>query len=184
MDYTVKELPEGERPREKLEERGVSALSDVELKFEADGELLVDAPWLFLDYVNRDGTINEGHTYRTGDIGEVRDGTVHITGRKKDLIVRNGINISPTRIEEVLLTFSSVSGAAVFGRETDNVGEQVIAVVEADAESVRKQTLQQEIVDELGTDHRPDDIVLVDDLPRTDDDSVDYDAVRIRVAEV
>ncbi|QGA80771.1 RadC family protein [Candidatus Nanohalobium constans] len=31
MDYTVKELPESERPREKLEERGVSALSDVEL---------------------------------------------------------------------------------------------------------------------------------------------------------
>ena len=159
-------------------------LDDVELKIEADGELLVDAPWLFLNYVNRDGTMKEGHTYRTGDIGEVRDGTVYITGRKKNLIVRNGINISPTRIEEVLLTFSSVSGAAVFGRETDNVGEQVIAVVEADAESIRKQTLQQEIVDELGTDHRPDDIVLVDDLPRTDDDSVDYDAVRIRVAEV
>ena len=31
MDYTVKELPESERPREKLEDRGVSALSDVEL---------------------------------------------------------------------------------------------------------------------------------------------------------
>lgn len=31
MDYTVKELPESERPREKLEERGVSTLSDVEL---------------------------------------------------------------------------------------------------------------------------------------------------------
>lgn len=31
MDYTVKELPESERPREKLEEHGVSSLSDVEL---------------------------------------------------------------------------------------------------------------------------------------------------------
>ncbi|MFB6180628.1 MAG: DNA repair protein RadC, partial [Candidatus Nanohalobium sp.] len=31
MDYTIQELPESERPREKLEERGVSALSDVEL---------------------------------------------------------------------------------------------------------------------------------------------------------
>lgn len=31
MDYTVKQLPESERPREKLEDRGVSALSDVEL---------------------------------------------------------------------------------------------------------------------------------------------------------
>ncbi|MFB6159250.1 MAG: DNA repair protein RadC [Candidatus Nanohalobium sp.] len=31
MDYTVKELPESERPREKLEERGVSSLSNVEL---------------------------------------------------------------------------------------------------------------------------------------------------------
>ena len=31
MDYTVKQLPESERPREKLEERGVSALSNVEL---------------------------------------------------------------------------------------------------------------------------------------------------------
>jgi DNA repair protein RadC len=31
MDYTIHDLPEGERPREKLEERGVSSLSDVEL---------------------------------------------------------------------------------------------------------------------------------------------------------
>ncbi len=31
MDYTIHDLPESERPREKLQERGVSALSDVEL---------------------------------------------------------------------------------------------------------------------------------------------------------
>lgn len=159
-------------------------LPDVGLQIDVDGELSVDAPWLFLDYVNRDGTIEDEHTYRTGDIGEVRDGTVHITGRKKDLIVRNGINISPTRIENVLSALSSVSGAAVFGRETDDVGEQVIAVVEADAESVRKRTLEQKIVDELGTDHRPDEVVLVDGLPRMDDDSVDYDAVRTQATEI
>jgi long-chain acyl-CoA synthetase len=174
-----------EYPGDGGDQTGVGpTLSNVDLQVETDGELLVDAPWLFLDYVNRDGAIKQGHTYQTGDIGEVCDGTVHITGRKKDLIVRNGINISPTRIEEVLSALSSVSGVAVFGRETDDVGEQVVAVVEADAESVRKRTLEQEIVDELGTDHRPDDIVLVEELPRTEDDSVDYDAVRIRVAEI
>jgi long-chain acyl-CoA synthetase len=140
-------------------------LPDVDLDIAADGEILIDTPWLFLDYVNRDGSIDTGHTYHTGDIGETRNGTVYVTGRKKDIIVRNGINVSPSRIEEVLSTFDSVSEVEVFGYDHDGVGEQVIAVVELEGEDIEDRVLERRIISELGSDHRPDEILDVDEVP-------------------
>lgn len=154
------------------------ALPEMDLQIGEDGEILVSTPWMFLDYINRDGNIDDGHTYHTGDVGEVRDGTVYITGRKKDLIVRNGINISPVRIEDVLSTFDSVSRAEVFGDDSDDVGERVIAAVEIKEGNIGNQTLEQRVVTELGADHRPDKIVKFEEFPKTDHRDIDYDSIR------
>ena len=45
----------------------------------------------------------------TGDLGHVDGrGILHLTGRKKDIIIRNGVNLSPRRIEEALLSLPGV----------------------------------------------------------------------------
>lgn len=158
-------------------------LPEVDLQIEEDGEIVVSVPWMFLGYENREVDVGQEYVYRTGDIGEIQNETLFITGRKKNLIVRNGINISPARIEDVLSTFNSVSDVVVFGQDSEEIGELVIAALEADDEVITKRTLQQQVTEELGSDHRPNDIVIVDELPRTNDGRVDYESIRSRVAE-
>ena len=66
----------------------------------------------------------------TGDIGVLdADGYVSIVDRKKDLILRGGINVYPREVEEVLMTHPAVSLAAVVGVPDERLGEEVKAFV-------------------------------------------------------
>lgn len=66
----------------------------------------------------------------TDDIGSVdADGRVTITGRRSDLILRGGANVSPVEVEHVLLAHPGVAEAAVFGVADERLGERVAAVV-------------------------------------------------------
>jgi len=154
------------------------ALPEVDLTVEDDGEIVVDAPWTFLNYADGKERTGGGDVYHTGDIGEIRDGVVYITGRKKNLIIRNGINISPKRIEDKMSSMDAVSSVAVIGRDSAALGEQVIVLVEPDGDAPSEQELEHRVITELGSDHRPDEIALVDEIPRTNAGDIDYDAAR------
>ena len=66
----------------------------------------------------------------TGDMGHLdEDGELFITGRKKDLIIRGGENISPGAVEEALFTHPAVQEAAVVGIPDALYGEEVKAFV-------------------------------------------------------
>ncbi len=66
----------------------------------------------------------------TGDIGVIdEDGYLSIVDRKKDLILRGGLNVYPRDVEEVLMTHPAVSLAAVIGVPDDRLGEEVKAFV-------------------------------------------------------
>jgi len=62
----------------------------------------------------------------SGDLGVMSAaGYLHITGRKKDMIIRGGENIYPREIEEVLHTHPAVAQAQVFGLPDQRLGEEV-----------------------------------------------------------
>jgi long-chain acyl-CoA synthetase len=66
----------------------------------------------------------------TGDIGVFdADGYLSIVDRKKDMILRGGVNVYPREVEEVLMTHAAVSLAAVIGVPDDRLGEEVKAFV-------------------------------------------------------
>lgn len=66
--------------------------------------------------------------YRSGDLCVMDDkGYVRIIGRKKDIIVRGGENISSREVEELLLRHPHVAEAAVVGIPDPRLGEQVCA---------------------------------------------------------
>ncbi|NNG18027.1 long-chain fatty acid--CoA ligase [Naumannella sp. ID2617S] len=68
--------------------------------------------------------------FRTGDLAtRDDDGFYFIVDRKKDMIIRNGFNVYPREIEEVLYTHPAVAEAAVLGVPDDRVGEEIAAVV-------------------------------------------------------
>ena len=68
--------------------------------------------------------------FRTGDLATVdSDGYYTIVDRKKDLIIRGGLNVYPREIEEVLYTHPDVLEAAVVAMPSELMGEEVGAAV-------------------------------------------------------
>jgi long-chain acyl-CoA synthetase len=95
-------------------------LSGTEVAIAEDGEILMAGPHVFDGY-HRDPeatrAIMSDRWLRSGDLGEVdADGYLHITGRKKDLIITSsGKNISPENIESALRETRWISQAVVAG---------------------------------------------------------------------
>ena len=68
--------------------------------------------------------------FRTGDLGTIDDESlITIVDRKKDMIVRNGYNVYPTEVENVLMRHEAVQTAAVFGVPHEVHGQEVAAAV-------------------------------------------------------
>lgn len=77
---------------------------------------------------NRDGW------FMTGDMGwRDEDGYLHITGRKKDLIIRGGHNIYPAKIENLALRHSDVVRAAAIPVPDERLGEKVGLILQVTA---------------------------------------------------
>lgn len=96
-------------------------LPRLEVKFDADGELLVRGPGVFREYFKDEGTTAQSFTadgfYRTGDIGRLdEDGYYYIVDRKKDLIITSGgKNVAPQKLEAMLRDRPLISNALVHG---------------------------------------------------------------------
>ncbi|BDH59521.1 hypothetical protein MTP03_44600 [Tsukamurella sp. PLM1] len=68
--------------------------------------------------------------FATGDIGIVdEEGYFSIVDRKKEMIIRGGLNVYPREIEEVLYSHPEIAEAAVVGVPHDTLGEEVGAAV-------------------------------------------------------
>ena len=98
------------------------------------GELLVRGPYVTVGYwaapdrivdATRDGWYHSGDLMRQGEGGEL-----WFVGRKKDIIIRGGSNISPLEVELVLLRHPLVRDAAVFGVPDPVLGQRVAAVLQ------------------------------------------------------
>lgn len=105
---------------------------EVEQGFE--GEVCVTGPAVMLGYycdpTATAEAIDEMGRLHTGDLGYLdQDGNLHISGRKKDIIIRNGNNISAKKIEEALHTLEGISQAAVVGIPHEKWGEIPCALV-------------------------------------------------------
>jgi cyclohexanecarboxylate-CoA ligase len=104
---------------------------DVELRV-VDGEIRLKGPQCFLGYIEGSldaAAFDEDGWFRTGDLGEVRNGYIYITGRVKDIIIRNAENISAIEVEDVLLRHPNIVDVAVIGLPDSRTGERLCAVI-------------------------------------------------------
>lgn len=145
----------------------------LELKAGEPGEVRIRSPHLLLGYHDLDDhslqPIDSSRWFPTGDVGQFdSDGHLSITGRKKDIIIRGGVNISPLQVEQVLYDNEAVTECAVVGIPHSLHGEDVAAAVSilenADAELVRSALLEA-CSQKLSAAKRPAEIIFMDALP-------------------
>ncbi len=142
-------------------------LEGVNIKYGDANELLLSVPWMFLGYSNEPTEdYFDGNLYRSGDIGKIEDGILFITERKKDLIIRGGINISAKAIEEVVLQNSHVNEALIVSVNDDLMGEIICCAVILNGDTELK-LLQKEIkraVKKLGNGYTIDRLIAVNEF--------------------
>ncbi len=131
-EFPVASCPSPTDPTEKLARTVGRPSPHVDVRV-VDGELRLKGPQCFLGYVDAsldaDAFDDEGWL-RTGDLGEVDpEGFVSVTGRLKDVIIRNGENISVLELEDVLLRHPDIVDVTVLGLPDARTGERVCAVV-------------------------------------------------------
>jgi acyl-CoA synthetase (AMP-forming)/AMP-acid ligase II len=100
-----------------------------------EGEIRLKAPMLMRGYVDSSldaGSFDESGYFRTGDLAVLDErNNVRITGRVKDIIIRNMENISAKELEDILFTHPKVADVAVIGLPDERTGERACAVVVA-----------------------------------------------------
>lgn len=111
-------------------------IGSVGIDFADDGELLVRGPEVCVGYLDPAATA-EAFTadgwFRTGDLARRDpDGTIALVGRKKDIVIRGGENISTAEVEAVLEAHPGVRQAVAVGIPDDRLGERVCAFVVGD----------------------------------------------------
>jgi acyl-CoA synthetase (AMP-forming)/AMP-acid ligase II len=135
------------------------------------GEIAVRTPRLMKGYVSpahaTAPTIVNGWLH-TRDMGWMdADGYLYLAGRKDDLIIRGGENISPVEVEAVLHTHPAIEEAAIIGLPDVDWGEQVMAIVVPKANSP---LTVEEVIDwchqRLASFKKPAIVQFVPALPR------------------
>lgn len=144
-----------------------------------EGEICVTCPAVMLGYYNDEketqNAIDEKGRLHTGDLGYLDEqGYLHVSGRKKEIIIRNGHNISVGKIEQALLSIPQIYAAAVVGVKDKLCGEVPMSLItlKSGAEISTEQVLEC-LRGKLAKNELPTKIQIVESLPMTSSGKVD-----------
>lgn len=168
------------------EARVVDAATGAPLPIGAEGEIIACGPQMLIGYTraeDADEAIDRDGFFHMGDLGRiVNDDYIVITGRKKDIIIRAGENISPKEIEDTLASHPDIAEIAIVAMPDQRTGEMACAfVVPAPGRVVTIQQVADFLIAAgIAKQKIPEHVELVDDLPRTAIGKVRKDILRER----
>jgi long-chain acyl-CoA synthetase len=135
------------------------------------GEIVMRGHNVMKGYYKKQLATEEAFTggwFHTGDLARTDDeGYFFIVGRKKDLIIRSGMNVYPREIEEVLYAHPAVLEAAVVGVSDEARGEEVKAFVALKANCVLSEDeLKEYCLERMAKYKCPKNIEFMQNLPK------------------
>ena len=111
--------------------------------------------------IERDGLIS------VGDIGYLKNDRLYLCDRRSDMVISGGVNIYPAEIEQALVQCPGVRDCAVFGIPDDDLGETLMAVVEAaPGATISAGDIRAFLVPRIAKYKIPRNISFQDTLPR------------------
>ncbi|QTD40445.1 long-chain fatty acid--CoA ligase [Sporosarcina sp. Te-1] len=157
-----------------LEVRVVNENGEVPWDGKTMGELTVRGPWIASEYYKDERTeeaFKDGWLY-TGDIAVMTEfGYLKLTDRTKDLIKSGGEWISSVDLENALMTHEDVFEAAVIAVPHEKWQERPLACVVLKegraADEVKKTELLSYLEGQFAKWWVPDDVVFLDEIPKT-----------------
>ncbi len=164
---------------------GNQRLSRNELHAGTEGEIEVLTPDLMAAYLDADGQllpVDASKWFPTGDVGRIEnDGSLFVTGRKKDLIIRGGVNISPAAIEESLMQVEGVAEVAVVSIPHELYGEDIVAVLKLNSGFELESMLDLLVARSkrtLAQHQQPARYIAIDEFPRTANGKIQKSRIR------
>ena len=136
------------------------------------GELTVKSPGTTIGYWNNPEataeSLRDGWLYSGDLVTQDAEGYYWFAGRKKELIVRGGSNISPQEVEAVLYQHPAVAEAGVIGIPDETWGEVVVAYV---ARQERVSATEAELIEfakeQIAAHKVPEKVVFLPSLPKS-----------------
>ncbi|MCV5962705.1 medium-chain fatty-acid--CoA ligase [Escherichia coli] len=140
-----------------------------------EGEEASRGPNVFMGYFDEPEltarALDEEGWYYSGDLCRMDEaGYIKITGRKKDIIVRGGENISSREVEDILLQHPKIHDACVVAMPDERLGERSCAyvVLKAPHHSLSLEEVVAFFSRKRGAKYKyPEHIVVIEKLPRT-----------------
>ncbi|MBW3574477.1 MAG: fatty acid--CoA ligase family protein, partial [Actinobacteria bacterium] len=117
--------------------------------------------------------------YHTGDLGRIDDdGRVFVLGRLKQVVNRGGLKVSPGEVEVAMVRHPGVADAAVIATPDPVLGEATCAcVVASDGDPPDLDELRSFLGTSLARHKLPDELCVVDAIPRTPIGKIDRPAL-------
>jgi acyl-CoA synthetase (AMP-forming)/AMP-acid ligase II len=154
-----------------------------------EGEILARAPQMLVGYLHPEDEAAafdaEGY-FRTGDLGRWIDGAyIVVTGRAKDIIIRNGENISPKEVEDILVGHPDVAEIAIVGLPDSRTGERACAVIVPRTSPGPEVASLRAFLEAQGVApfKAPEQVVIRDTLPKNDAGKILKHQIRAELME-
>ncbi len=155
-------------------------LAGVEMRRLSDGEASFRAPWMFLGYWSSTEKPDQSvDWYDTGDLVNGTETQLVVCGRKKDLIIKGGMNINPHDIEQCLQNVFGITQCVVLGVPKHG-DEQIVCWIAGDeTTALEKQELNAALEKHLGRKYLLDVLINLPELPRNLNGKLDKPRLRL-----
>lgn len=163
-------------------------LDGVEYRLSEECEMYISVPWMFLGYSNVDTEEYFAEEYyKTGDIVLVENKCLYITGRSKDLIIRGGMNISPSLIEQIVSENPKIDESVVVGVKGSDGEEKICCVYTTQENGQKSKELEMEIrrlvLTKLGKNYTIDYFSNLETIPRNINGKIDKIEIKRMLGE-